>query len=297
MQFTKPPLDVYKQIQLLEKRGLLIADKEFARQALSNINYYRLSAYMLPFQKSTSSNHEFKDNTVFEEITRLCAFDRALRVLVFDVIERVEVALRTQIIYQYAMTKGGYWFEDSSLYQNPDYFLKNMEKLDAEISRSNEVFIKHYKGKYTEPERPPAWMTLEISSMGLLSQTFKNLKKSNEKTAIGNHFGIDPRILASWMQSLAFVRNICAHHGRLWNRVLTHQPTLPNYTKNIWLSNIQFDNTRLYGFLSAMLYLLKTIDPQTTFSQDFKKLLSQFPEMTPFRLGFPNNWDTEPLWQ
>ena len=297
MQFTKPPLTVDEQIELLESRGLLINDKDFARQKLSNINYYRLSAYMLPFQKPNNPNHEFKDDTSFENIVNLCAFDRAFRVLVFDIIERVEVALRTQIIYQFAMSKGGYWFEDSSLYHNRDNFSKNLDKLDDEIGRSNEVFIKHYKGKYTNPERPPAWMTLEVSSMGLLSQTFRNLKMSDEKKDIGKHFGIHPFVLESWMQSLAFIRNVCAHHGRLWNRVLTLQPTMPSRTQNVWLSSIVFDNKRLYGFLSAMLYLLKTIDPNTTFSQDFKTLLSQFPEMNAFRLGFPHRWDSEALWQ
>jgi abortive infection bacteriophage resistance protein len=296
MQFTKPPLNVDEQIELLESRGLLINDKNFAKQKLSNINYYRLSAYMLPFQKQNSPNHHFLDHTTFENITNLCAFDRALRVLVFDAIERVEVALRTQIIYQYSMTKSGYWFEDPTLYINNYNYSRNLVKLDEEIARSNEVFIKHYKKKYTSPQRPPAWMTLEISSMGLLSQTFKNLKMSNEKKAIGKHFGVNPYILESWMQSLTFVRNVCAHHGRLWNRVLTLQPTIPNHTQNIWLQNTNFDNNRLYGFLSAMLYLLKTIEPQTTFSKDFKKLLTQFPEMNASRLGFPHHWDSEALW-
>jgi abortive infection bacteriophage resistance protein len=297
MQFTKPPLTVDEQIELLEGRGLLINDKNFARQKLSNINYYRLSAYMLPFQKPNNLNHQFLDNTSFENIINLCAFDRALRVLVFDAIERIEVALRTQIIYQYAMIKGSYWFEDYSLYHSEDYYQKNIDKLDDEIKRSNEVFIKHYNEKYTSPQRPPAWMTLEISSMGLLSQIFRNLKKTEEKKAIGNHFGIDPKILASWMQSLTFVRNVCAHHGRLWNRILTLKPTMPTRTQNVWLSNENFDNNRLYGFLSAMLYLLKTIDPHTTFSQDFKTLLTKFPEMNASRLGFPQHWDSEALWQ
>ena len=108
MQFTKPPLNIDEQIELLESRGLVINDKNFAKQKLCNINYYRLSAYMLPFQKPHNPSHQFLDNITFENIIQLCSFDRALRVLVFDAIERVEVALRTQIIYQYAMTKSGY---------------------------------------------------------------------------------------------------------------------------------------------------------------------------------------------
>ena len=140
-------------------------------------------------------------------------------------------------------------------------------------------------------------MSLEVSSMGLLSHIFKNLKMSSEKKAIGTHFGINPYILESWMQSITFVRNVCAHHGRLWNRVLTLQPTMPKHTQSTWLSNTQFDNTRLYGFLSAVLYLLKIIDPSSTFSQDFQQLLNQFPEMNSARLGFPKNWQQEILWQ
>ena len=110
-----------------------------------------------------------------------------------------------------------------------------------------------------------------------------------KKKAIGKHFGVNPYILESWMQSLTFIRNVCAHHGRLWNRILTLQPTVPNHTQNVWLKNNDFDNTRLYGFLSAMLYLLKTIDSHTTFSQEFKTLLTKFPEMNASRLGFPQH--------
>lgn len=176
----------------------------------------------MPLQKDGDPTHTFVSNTSFRHIVEYYIFDRKLRLLIFDAIERIEIALRTQIIYAYSTAYDPWWFENPALYSNNYNYSKDLGKLDEELDRSSEVFIDHYNTKYTNPQRPPAWMSLEVTSMGLLSKIYKDLKMCPTKKSVATYFGLGhPKILESWMQSISYVRNICAHHSRLLNKVLT----------------------------------------------------------------------------
>jgi abortive infection bacteriophage resistance protein len=145
------------------------------------------------------------------------------------------------------------FFQRQSLYHNRFNFKKDLETVDKEIQRSSEVFIKHYKSKYTAPERPPAWMSLEILSLGTLSKLFENLRISPEKKAVAAHFGLNAFVLESWMHTLSHVRNICAHHGRLWNRNSRRFPSCSKILHSNGLEIRQFlptDSTRLCAAFS-----------------------------------------------
>lgn len=298
MQFNKPPLSIADQILLLESRGLQFTNKSEAEHLLSNVSYYRLRAYMMPFQKENDPHHIFAPNTTFDQIVDYYIFDRELRLLIFDAIERIEIALRTQIIYTFCTNYGAWWFEDPALYSSNYNYSKDLNKLDEELDRSSEVFISHYNSKYTSPQRPPAWMALEVSSMGLLSRIYKDLKMCPAKKSIATHFGLGhPKILESWMQSISYVRNLCAHHSRLFNRVLTLKPTYPNNTTNPWLSDKNFHHAKVYGFLSCVVYLLKIIQSETHFPSKLKELLEKHTSVKPYRMGMSRNWMNETLWQ
>ena len=115
-------------------------------------------------------------------------------------------------------------------------FANHLDNLQKEVERSNETFINHYKLKYSNPTEPPCWMSLEVSSIGLLSKIFQNLKKGPEKNAITLHFGLkDVSILENWIHCFSTLRNICAHHGRVWNRRLT-QIKFPKHPTNTFLN-------------------------------------------------------------
>ncbi len=219
MQYNKSPITIAEQITLLKQRGLNFGDEKIASHYLSNISYYRLRAYTYPFQDNANTNHPFNKKVTFEEIVELYVFDRKLRLLVFDALEKIEISLRTKIIYEYAIPHGSHWYENVNHYRNPYRFNTDINKVYDEIDRSTETFIKHYADTYTNPTKPACWMSLEVVSMGLLSKLFENLKKSNEKIAIAKAFGLPTVfILESWMHSLSHLRNVCAHHCRLWNR-------------------------------------------------------------------------------
>ena len=160
MKYTKPAVTFTDQIQLLRDRGLIIENDELAERYLSNISYYRLRAYTYPYQNNKDADHLFKQGITFDDVIALYTFDRKLRLLVFDAIEKIEIAVRTQIIYQWALTTGSHWHLEPHLFLNPHKHVENLASLASEIERSKETFIDHYKNKYTDPPQPPAWMSL-----------------------------------------------------------------------------------------------------------------------------------------
>jgi abortive infection bacteriophage resistance protein len=298
MRYTKEPLSIPQQIQRLQERGLTINDKAKAAHYLSNISYYRLRAYTYPFQDNAETNHPFIKEVNFENIIDLYVFDRRLRLLVFNAIEKIEVALRTKIVYELSLNHGSHWYENADLYRNTSRFYREIAKVYEEVDRSNETFIEHYKNTYVSPENPPAWMSLEVISMGLLSKLFSNLKKGSEKKKITREFGLTkPEILESWMHAFANLRNTCAHHGRLWNRRFTAKPQIPYNTIHTFLTNRNIHNNKLYAQLSCINYISRIISPNTSFITDLKQLINTCPLVNLHEMGFPANWEQEYIWQ
>jgi abortive infection bacteriophage resistance protein len=298
MRYTKPPVSIPDQIQKLKDRGLIIPDETDALRYFSNISYYRLRAYTYPYQDNVNPEHPFLENVSMEDIMALYTFDRKLRLLIFDAIEKIEVALRTQIIYQWSMTYGSHWHLDQKLYKENGKFIKHLASLQKEISRSNETFIEHYKNKYTQPEEPPCWMSLEVTSIGLLSLLFQNLKNCPEKKTVTHHFGLfGTEILENWVHNFCHIRNICAHHGRLWNRRIPIPITMPRKTKDEFINNKGVYPYKLYPSLCAMMYVLSIINPESTFKQQLLELLATCPHGQLKEMGFPGNWQNEKFWQ
>jgi len=297
MKFSKLPITIAEQIEKLKSRGLRFTNEANAESYLSHISYYRLRAYTYPFQDNTNIDQPFNVDISFEQIIELYVFDRRLRLLIFDAIEKIEIALRTQIIYHFSLNHGSHWQLKPELYRDPMRFANHLDSLQKEIDRSNETFIDHYKQKYTNPTEPPCWMSLEVSSMGLLSKIFQNLSKSPEKLAITNHFGLkDVTVIENWILCFSTLRNICAHHGRVWNRRLIKikLPTNPTYP---FLNEKSVYPNKLYATLSCISYILKIISPGSTFNDRLKELMKNCPLAQTREMGFPQNWLREELWK
>lgn len=299
MQYTKPPLSIADQISKLSQRGLQINDVSFAENTLKHISYYRLRAYTYPFQDNNDPNHPFIHPVSFQEIINLYEFDRDLRLIIFNAIERIEISLRTLIVYNFAMSFGSHWYEEPTLYRNQFYFTNDLASLDKELSRSEEEFIKHYFQKYNDPFRPPAWMTLEVATFTALSKLYQNLVMCAEKKAVAQYLGLKPMILENWMHVLSNVRNICAHHSRIYNRTFPQAIQFPTYTfGNLWLpANSAFNNSKMYAVLSAMTYLLDRIIPGHGFRKKISDLFNKYPNVHPKVLKFPAGWKNENFWQ
>lgn len=298
MIYNKLAVSIADQIAMLEARGLHIPDKEKAASYLSNISYYRLRAYTYPFQDKDDPGHPFKVKISFDDIIQLYVFDRQFRLLVLDAIEKIEISMRTQVIYQWAINHGSHWHLDANLFRYPDQFAKDNTRLQQEVDRSVETFIEHYKNKYTDPADPPSWMSLEVSSFGLLSLIFRNLKMGDEKKAVTRYYGLkDFKVLENWMHSFSNIRNICAHHSRLWNRRLTAHIKLPTQADNPFIDNKSILPYKVYAALCCIKYVLDIISPGHSFTRKLYALMDRCPLAQSKEMGFPANWREEKFWQ
>lgn len=171
-----------------------------------------------------------------------------------------------------------------------------MSKVDEELNRSRENFIVHYRKKYTSPQNPPAWMALEVLSFGQLSIMYKSLKANEAKKAVAEYFGVSYTILISWMEHLGYVRNLCAHHSRLWNRTMTIKPTLPKKTKYPWIDTSCIRHDKAYVSFSIMAFLLERIIPHSYFTGKLRALLHKFKGIDVRTAGFYKEWEFDPFW-
>lgn len=315
-QYNKPPLTYPQQIALLKSRGLFIEDEERAERHLANISYYRLSAYMLPYKQSKNGVifDDFRQGTTWDMVYYLYVFDRKLRLLVFDAIERLEIAIRAQIIYQLSHKYGSHWQDLADVFDPPTtIILKDgrevMIDVHAEIQKhikeqlynnKAEAFIQHYRNKYDRPKNPPSWMSVEIMYFNHLSRICSGLKQRADINGIASYFGMPPRTFCSWLHAINYVRNICAHHARLWNRDMNIVPEKLSFSKNLqWISNPDtVMRSKTYHFLCMLNYLLQTANPTSPYKKRLKELLDEHRILIPLRsMGFPADWEKEAIWE
>ncbi len=314
--FNKPPLTYEKQVELLLSRGLIVTDRKRAERHLANISYYRFSAYMLPYKKKENGIiiDAFKEGTTWDDIYDLYVFDRKLRLLVFDAIERLEVAIRTQIIYQLSHKYGSHWQDNAHIFNPPrEVTLRDGKKITIDVYReiqshikeqlhSNraEVFIQHYHNKYDTPENPPSWMSVEIMYFNHLSKICTGLKNRADIVGIASYFALPPKTFCSWLHTMNYVRNICAHHSRLWNRDLNIVPEKLSFSKHlVWISNPDTSKrSRNYYFFCMINYMLQVANPRSQFKTKLKELLEEYKNVISLdSMGFPQGWEEEKMWE
>lgn len=298
MIYNKQTFTIEEHIAQLEERGLAIADNALAAHYLSHVSYYRLAGYWWPMQLDREQ-HLFKPNSKFEDVIHLYNFDRELRILIFDAIEKIEISLRTKLIYHLSHEFDPWWFQNMTIFQDSGALVETLASLKEEIDRSKDIFIKEHRKKYKEDLRfPPAWKSLEMTSFGSLSKLYGNLKNTvKSKDVIAKELGaVNHTYLPSWLQSIAQIRNYCAHHSRLWNKNLPGTPKILSKPPFRWLIDVPTDTQKLYLHLCIIRYILNIIVPENSFALKMKELLIKYPSVDPNALGFKSDWKNEALW-
>ena len=219
-----------------------------------------------------------------------------MRKLVSAEIEKIEVAIRAKMAYELSMAYHLFWVEDAHLFTSSHNHTTTLDKVSEEYMRSSEEFISAFKNKYSNP-LPPAHIILEITSFGTLSRLYRNLKPNKAKRDVAKSFNLPDKVFDAWLHSLTCVRNVCAHHARLWNSQIKIQPLSPKKPQDIWLTNNAVCNNRVYYILSMIIYLLNAINPTHTFKQKLHHLFEKYPNVDKSAMGFPVDWQNEPLWQ
>jgi abortive infection bacteriophage resistance protein len=242
MNEVKPFLDVEKQIEKIRSRGCRIDDAVSAKRALAATNYYRLSAYFLPFKQIDGN---YKQGTKFETICRIYEFDRKLRGIVFSALARVEILLRARLAYYHAEHYGALGYNDVTNYRVSGHnHARFKEQVQSEIEKNKKVlFVSHHIQKYGG--KFPIWVIIELFTFGMLSRFYADLKSQDQKILVKELSAATPKTLMSWLRCCTDLRNICAHHGRLYYRIFPAIPAGLNET----------GKQRIFG----MLLVLKTL--------------------------------------
>lgn len=323
--YDKRPLNEDELLNLLGERGLRIPDRGRAARYLRHIGYYRLSPYMRPLQAS-STDHRFREGTQFDDVLRLYVFDRSLRLLVMDALERVEVAVRASISNAMSLKdkdkdkRDAFWYLDPQNFTSVKQFNNNLAVIKQETRQQQQRSqrktpehtdglhfpdaLTHYVSTYSTPQTPPSWLSIELLTLGNLLHLYRALPQTYRKQ-IAQQLGLQDPVLESWLASYVRVRNICAHHGRLWNRFLGVYPVIPISDDIRWLEDRSvfspsdpdaLERKRLYPVLVSFQTVLCTISPHSTWATRLRDLLRQSPFVPLTALGMTEGWDTDPFW-
>ncbi|MBQ9092682.1 MAG: Abi family protein [Prevotella sp.] len=290
--YNQPQISEKEQIRLLKSEGLFFQDEERAHHLLQNISMFRMKSYLKPFRQQNS--RQFKTGTTFENAYNIYKFDSELRKIICSELEKIEISIRTQLSLTMGNSAGIYWFEDTTNFRDAGRHSLLLRKLQEELRRSDDDTITEFSRNYTN-HFPPTWMTFEVSSFGTLSMMYKWLNAGHSRRQVAKFYGLSDSVMESWLHSIVYIRNICAHHSRLWNRRLSINAIVPRRTTLPFIP-IPADTKRVYYMLSIILYFLQTINPNNTFSSRFKKLLAKYPQIDTSAMGFPEKWKTNALW-
>ena len=282
----QPAMSIDDQIENLKSIGLIIKDEDYAKAFLNDVSYFRLiKAYSLGLKVSTNGN--YNDGVTFEEIVELYLFNANFRQLLFTQIERVEINLRCRIANYFSYKYGVLGYENASNFVNTKYHADFLKEINLEIKRNERSpFVKNFKNNY-KGKKLPMYALIELFSFGALSKFYKNMKNEDKKE-IAKIYGITYTYLESWFEPIAFVRNICAHYGRIYNINLSKTPKL--YAEYSKISNV-----RVYATLICLKHLLPQDRHWREFIDIISELFDKYPHVKLKLMGFPT--ETEDEWK
>lgn len=306
MEYLKPWLSFEQQADLLIRERGLMADREELIAHLSSVGYYRLSGYWYIFKRNPSAgdaeekDERFVEGTTFEQVWKLYVFDRQFRLVVLDAIERVEIYFRTRLAYELSRETGPFGFlEPRGLpLLTQEEYEEFIGRCRDELDRSREPFALHFVERYGDVhEFPPYWVLVNLMDFGTMLRLYRGAPAPVRNRLAGD-LGVSARVLKSWLVAINTVRNICAHHGRLWNRGIGTRPAIPVRGKHPeWHEPFQVRSDNILGMLTILSYLLERIAPDTSWRDRLFRLLGDLGEDELKRMGFAVGWSECPLWE
>lgn len=299
--YSKLPKTPQQQIQQLKDEGLIISDTLEAERFLEDIAYYRLRAYWIIFEAS-SNPRTFKPNIKFEDVTNLYLFDEDLRNLIFSVITRIEISLRATFSNLSVNFNSAHFYLDSNNFKRYGTHLESLYKIKRTINNNkDELFIAHYLNKYSQPELPPVWSVVETLTIGELQYWITNLKDAQLGNIARKYGFFKHEPFTSIIERLSIIRNICAHHNRLWNRKIVKKKLKQIQQNNMLkdaLSQVANSEETFYGTFCYMAYMLYNIDRDShaKLINGLKALIAMY-TVNVNEMGFASNWQNLALFK
>ena len=280
----QPALSVDGQVENLRNLKLFIDNDEYAKEFLNDVSYFRLiKAYSLGLKPK---NGIYNDGVSFNQIVELYKFNCNFRQLLFTVIERVEVNLRCRIANHFSYKYGVLGYEEQNNFANPIYHKEFLEDIEQEVNRnSKSPFVKNFINNYQD-SKIPMYALIELFSFGTLSKFFKNMKNEDKK-AVASTYNVGYTYFESWIESIAYVRNLCAHYGRIYNAKLSKTPILYKQYTDAGIGNI-----RIYGVLICLFHLVPHDIHWDDFVHQIELLIEKYPAVKIETMGFPDKWKT-----
>jgi abortive infection bacteriophage resistance protein len=310
--YDKPFLPISQQIEQLQSRGVVVTDIDQATRDLHAINYYRLSGYWYPMRKLETCadgvcvpTEQCIEGTSFDHIVNLYIFDKKLRLLMLDVLERIEISLRSDVARVlgekdiFAHEKSEYFNNLTSVprLRQEQQFTSLRDRYRKHEQQAKNEFLKHFRKKYSG--NPPVWVAVELWSFGTLSIVIEKMTMGDKRT-IANAYNLTPEVLPSFIRTLAEVRNICAHHDRLWNRTLTARPKTATITDNKLTHLQELTTAKIYFAVAIARAFQSSMTTNKEWVDDLKSLIESFPAAPGINLkhmGFPRDWEDLDLWK
>jgi len=275
---------------------LVVRDPATAAAFLNHVSYYRFSGYCLAFELA---RHTFIPHTTFEHIKAAYEFDRVLRDLITEALEVIELDVRAAVACHFGQTHAAFGHTDPTKFYRLFDHQTWLDKLHDETKRSSELFVTHYRATYAGFPDMPIWIAVEVMSFGAISQMFKGMLRPDQK-AIAHRYGRQPNDLASWLHHMVYVRNLCAHHARLWDRIWSIKPDLP--AGKAWSPPLLHSNNRLFATLLILSSMLSKCPTMSAFTTSWHKRVEDLlanPPMLPNTaalMGLTIDWKTHPCW-
>jgi abortive infection bacteriophage resistance protein len=214
-----------------------------------------------------------------------------------EAVKRLEISVRSHWAYMLGHAYGPQAYENPTVFRDPRRHTSALSKLDDELARSHEVFVSHFKNAYGM-SRPPIWATCEVMSFGLLSRFYENIRKDKDRKLISGIYGFSPNMLKSLLEHSVYIRNLCAHHSRLWNRSFTVTVSLPkSYPSDIVASLNPPQDRLVYNTLVILAHIVNIVESKNHWAHRLMALIRSQKTQVTKHMGFPNDWEQRPIWE
>lgn len=294
MSETSRPVSVSEQVHYLSKRGMYLPDTALAERCLAHIGFHRLIAYWRPFE--TPSSTAFRKGTNFNAVMTRYLFDEKLRSFLLEAFSHIEVSMRTNWAYHLAhvFQKGEFAHRNATLFDEKHH-KANLGELERNYQRIR------YQPAYNF-QTLSIWELISAMSFGQLSKWFNSLNDRAIRQSIAQTYGMDESVLRPALRHLVKIRNVCAHHEKLWDAIVATKLRLPrvlNYSANATAAFTKPDNGKVYNALVMVMYLLDVITPHSDWSARLIALKEKSPydDIPDEDMGFPQGWRQYDFWQ